>query len=314
MTTRSCVIGGAGFIGTHLVGELLNTGRIVRIVGRRDPSLIHIPKGVEYFQGDIRNRDFIFEALQDVDEIVDFAYSSVPKTSYENPILDITDNLPGSVGLFDIASILPIKKLVFVSSGGTVYGEPQSLPIVESHPTNPISPYGITKLALEKYAHMYYSLKNLPVVCVRPSNPYGEDQKPFVGQGFIATAIASVMAGQELKIFGEQGTIRDYIHVNDLARALVAALDFGVSGECYNAGSAIGRSNLEVIEQISIHAKKCGFKPLVSHVPPRSFDVSANILDNSKLFAVSGWQPHLEFAAGIERTWNWFYNNKSRFS
>ena len=158
MTTRSCVIGGAGFIGTHLVGELLNTGRIVRIVGRRDPSLIHIPKGVEYFQGDIRNRDFMFEALQDVDEVVDFAYSSVPKTSYENPILDITDNLPGSVGLFDIASILPIKKLVFVSSGGTVYGEPQSLPIVESHPTNPISPYGITKLALEKYAHMYYSL------------------------------------------------------------------------------------------------------------------------------------------------------------
>jgi UDP-glucose 4-epimerase len=307
--SRCCVIGGAGFIGSHLVNELLDSGRVVRVVGRRDPELTLLPEKVEYFQGDIRNREFISEALKGVDEVVDLAYSSVPKTSYENPVLDITDNLPSSVGLFDVASTLPIRKLVFVSSGGTVYGEPQGLPISETHPTNPISPYGITKLALEKYAQMYCRLRNLPVVCLRPSNPYGEQQKPFVGQGFIATAIASILAGHEIKIFGDQGTIRDYIYVKDVAKALVAALDFGISGECYNAGSAVGRSNLEIIEQISIHAKICGLKPLVTHIAPRSFDVSANVLDASKLHAVSGWQSELEFAAGIERTWSWFYNN-----
>lgn len=307
--SRCCVIGGAGFIGSHLVNELLDSGRIVRVIGRRDLELTSLPEKVEYFQGDIRNREFISEALKGVDEVVDLAYSSVPKTSYENPVLDITDNLPSSVGLFDVASTLPIRKLVFVSSGGTVYGEPQSLPISETHPTNPISPYGITKLALEKYAQMYCRLRSLPVVCVRPSNPFGELQKPFVGQGFIATAIASILAGHEVKIFGDQGTIRDYIYVKDVAKALVAALDFGIPGECYNAGSAVGRSNLEIIEQISIHAKLCGLKPLVTHVSPRSFDVSANVLDTSKLHAISGWQSELGVAAGIERTWSWFYNN-----
>jgi UDP-glucose 4-epimerase len=307
--TRCCVIGGAGFIGGHLVNELLDSGRIVRVVGRRDVVLTALPENVEYFQGDIRNREFISEALQGVDEVIDLAYSSIPKTSYENPVLDITDNLPSSVGLFDVASTLPIRKLVFVSSGGTVYGEPQSLPISETHPTNPISPYGITKLAVEKYAQMYSRLRGLPVVCVRPSNPFGEQQKPFVGQGFIATAMASILAGQEIKIFGDRGTTRDYIYVKDVATALVAALDFGISGECYNAGSAVGRSNLEIIDQISIHAKMCGLEPLVTHVPSRLFDVSANVLDISKLHAVSGWQPKLGFAAGMERTWNWFHKN-----
>ena len=309
MPTRCCVSGGAGFIGQHLVDELLNTGREVRVVGRRDPSQINMSEKVEYFQGDIRNRDFIVNILQDMDEVVDLAYSSVPKTSYENPILDITDNLPGSVELFDIASTLPIKKIVFVSSGGTIYGEPKNLPINENHPTNPISPYGITKLALEKYAHMYFKLKGLPVVCIRPSNPYGEGQKAFVGQGFIATAIASIIAGQELKVFGEQGTIRDYIHVTDLAKSLVAALDYGVDGECYNASSAVGLSNLEVIKQISIYAQQLGLKTSVVHLPPRLFDVSVNVLDSSKLMNLSGWKPLLTFSAGIERTWNWYFNN-----
>lgn len=308
---RCCVIGGAGFIGSHLVKELLATGRTVRVAGRRDPSQIHLPKEVEYFQGDIRNRDFLEKILKNVNEVVDLAYSSVPKTSYENPILDINDNLPGSVGLLDIASNLDIKKLVFVSSGGTVYGEPQYLPLDENHPTNPISPYGITKLALEKYAQMYYKLKKLPVVCVRPSNPFGEGQKAFIGQGFIATGIASVLAGQELKIFGERGTIRDYIYIADLARATVAALDFGLPGNCYNAGSGHGLSNLDVIEQIAAVSKKYDLTPIVSHLPPRLFDVSANVLDSKKLIDISGWSPQVNFSEGIERTWDWFYKNRT---
>jgi len=303
---RCCVIGGSGFIGAYLIHELLESGREVLVIGRRERGLLSLPDNVAYLQGDIRNREVITYALKGVDEVVDLAYSSVPKTSYENPLLDITDNLPGSVALFDMASQLSLKKMLFVSSGGTVYGEPQSLPITEDHSTNPISSYGITKLTLEKYAQMYYKTRALPVVCVRPSNPYGEGQRQFVGQGFVATAIASMLTGKEIKIFGSQGTIRDYIYVGDVAKALVAALDFGVPGECYNIGSSVGRANLEVIEQISVAAKIHSVKPWITHAPPRSFDVSENVLSTEKLFAISGWRPETEFSIGIERIWNWY--------
>ena len=304
---KCCVIGGAGFIGQHLVAALLETGRDVRVVGRRARATISLPDNVEYLQGDIRSRDFVAQVLSGVDELVDLAYSSVPQTSFDNPILDILDNLPGSVSLFEAACTMPLKKMIFVSSGGTVYGEPQSLPIDENHLTNPISPYGITKLALEKYAQMYHRIRGLPVVCVRPSNPYGEGQKSFVGQGFVATAVASILGGKEIKIFGAQGTIRDYVYVGDVAKALVAALDFGVQGECYNVGSAVGRSNLEIIDELTIHAKKHGFSPCVTHVESRAFDVSANVLDIKKLFDISGWKPAVDFSASFERTWDWYY-------
>lgn len=305
---KCCVIGGAGFIGTHFVNTLLETGRDVLVVGRRPRGLTSLPGKVEYRQGDIRSREFVKNILKDVDEVVDLAHSSVPKTSYENPVLDVMDNLPGSVSLFEAACDFPLRKMLFVSSGGTVYGEPRSLPIDEDHPTNPVSPYGITKLALEKYAQMYHRIRGLPVVCARPSNPYGEGQQPFIGQGFVATAIASILAGKEIKIFGTAGTIRDYIYISDVAKALVSVLDVGLPGECYNIGSGKGRTNIEVIEQISVFARKSNKNPIVTNEAPRLFDVSANVLSTGKLFAISGWRPEIEFDAGIERIWDYFHN------
>lgn len=306
---RCCVIGGAGFLGSHLVSALRETGRDVLVVGRSDRGTVRLPPGVAYLQGDIQNRAFISNALAGVGELVDLAYSSVPKTSFENPIQDIADNLPGSVALFDVASGLNLRKMVFVSSGGTVYGEPLQLPITETHPTNPISPYGITKLALEKYAQVYHRMRQLPVLCVRPSNPYGERQRPYIGQGFIATAMASMLSGREIRVFGQHGTIRDYIYVQDVAEALICALDKGLPGESYNIGSSVGLSNSEVLSEISRVALASGVQPRITHVEPRSFDVSANILDVEKLRTLSGWQPTTVFAEGIARTWDWYCKN-----
>ncbi len=303
--TICCVIGGSGFIGKHLAQALMESGRQVRVVD------LHVPKsglhlGIEYCQGDIRDARFLAKSLEGADELVDLAYSSVPKTSFEDPIADIIQNLPSSVALFELASKLPLKKLIFASSGGTVYGEPNSLPISETHPTNPISPYGITKLALEKYAFMFHKLKGLPIVCVRPSNPFGEGQRPFVGQGFIATAIASILSRQEISIFGANGTVRDYIYVGDAVKGLVSALDHGVPGECYNIGSGVGRSNLEVIDTLARVAKKHGHVVKVTHKPERPFDVTANILDCSKLNRISGWEPRVDFEVAIQQAYSWY--------
>jgi UDP-glucose 4-epimerase len=304
-----CVIGGAGFIGCHLVHALLAQSRKVIVVGRSPIPFRKLPKGVQYICGDYGDRHFLNNTLINVDEIVDLAYSSVPGTSFENPVEDILINLPSVVRLLEVTSSLPVQKVVIISSGGTIYGQAKSLPICEDHPTNPISPYGVTKLAVEKYAFLFKELKGLPVVAVRPSNAFGEHQRPFSGQGFVATAIASALEDKEIIIYGESGSIRDYIYVTDVARGIVAALNDGLPGSCYNLGSGIGRSNKDVLEAIRPLAESVGLGLKVKNAAPRQFDVASNVLDSSKLMYDTGWKPGVTFAEGIDRTWNWFLKN-----
>lgn len=301
-----CVIGGTGFIGSRVVERLLTAGRKVSAVGRsRQPSR-PLPGEVAYRCGDLGDEKFLRDALQGVDEVIDLAYTTVPKTSFENPVGDILDNLPAAVTLLRVAGEMALEKVVVVSSGGVIYGKAERLPMTEDHPTNPISPYGITKLAVEKYALMYGEACGLPVVCVRPANAYGEGQRPFAGQGFVATAIASILRGREVLIYGENGTLRDYIHVTDVAAGIVAALEKGAPGSCYNVGTGVGFSNRDVLEMIFPLARAQGLNPRLQVLPLRQFDVPANVLDSAKLFAASGWQAEIPFAAGMERTWKWF--------
>jgi UDP-glucose 4-epimerase len=304
-----CVIGGTGFIGSHLVELLHKHGRQVTVVGRNPQPSRMLPDGVRYVAGDYGDRYFLTGVLQGIEEVINLAYTTVPKTSFEDPVRDILDNLPASVNLFEVARDLGIKKLVLVSSGGTVYGEAQKLPISESHPTDPISPYGISKLAIEKYAMMFNKNDALPVVCVRPGNAYGVGQRPFVGQGFIATAMASLLKGVEITLFGDTGTIRDYVHVVDVAHGILAILEQGAPGSCYNIGSGIGRSNRDILDAIYPHSKKAGIEMRIRIEPLRHFDVSANVLDCSKLQGETGWKTMIKFQEGIESTWEWFLKN-----
>ena len=301
-----CVIGGCGFIGTHIVDTLLTLDRKITVIDKNPlPSKV-LPKEVRYITGDFGDKNLLVEVLKDVNEVIHLAYSTIPKTSFENPINDIIENLPATVGLLDVASNLEIEKLVLVSSGGTVYGKANEVPIKEDHPTNPISPYGITKLACEKYANMFYNLRGLPVVCVRPGNAYGERQKPFTGQGFIATAIASILKEKEIILYGETGTIRDYIYVTDVAEGIIAAMNYGILGSCYNIGSGVGRSNKDILDIIHPYAVSAGLEPRVKILPLRQFDVSINVLDSTKLTKATGWKKNISFEEGIEKVWTWF--------
>ena len=301
-----CVIGGAGFLGSHVVEILHTKGAQVTVVGRASVPSRVLPEGVRYISGDYGERTFLLGALKGVEEIVNLAYSTVPSTSFDDPVEDIIDNLPAAVGLFEVASRLAVRKIVVVSSGGTVYGPAQDVPILETHPTNPISPYGVTKLAIEKYGLMFMKLKGLPVVIVRPANAFGEHQKPFAGQGFVATAMASILRRKELFLYGDPGTIRDYIHVTDVATGIVAALELGIPGSVYNIGSGEGRSNKDILSAIYPLAQAAGIEPKVNILPSRQFDVEANILNSGKLKQETGWVTAVPFNVGIERTWNWF--------
>ncbi len=306
-TGTTAVIGGAGFIGRAVVDELLTQGRRVVVIGREKTPLPALPIGVRYVRSPANDGSAALkQALQEVDEVVDLAYATVPGTSFQDPVNDILVNLPEAVRLFELAATLPLKKFVWISSGGTVYGRTTAEQIPETHPTLPLSPYGITKLAIEKYAHIYFESKGLPIVCVRPSNAFGEGQRTYSGQGFIATAIASVLDGRELTLFGEQGTIRDYLHVADVAAGIVAVLLHGQPGEVYNLGSSQGLTNRQVLDYLAPLATETGHSVQINVLPPRPFDVPANVLDCTKLRTETGWQPRLTFVQALARTWAWY--------
>jgi UDP-glucose 4-epimerase len=301
------VIGGTGFIGRAVVDELLKQGRRVIVIGREEKPTSSLPNDVRYVSSSPHDNGIALKhALQEVDEVIDLAYATVPGTSFKDPVNDILVNLPEAVRLFELAATLPLKKFVWISSGGTVYGRTTAKQITEMHPTLPLSPYGITKLAIEKYAHMYFESKGLPIVCVRPSNAFGEGQRTYSGQGFIATAIASILDGRALTLFGEQGTIRDYLHVADVATGIVAALLHGRPGEVYNLGSSQGLTNRQVLDYLALLAAETGHAVQINVLPPRPFDVPANVLDCAKLRTETGWQPRLTFAQALSRTWAWY--------
>lgn len=309
---RTCVIGGAGFIGSHVVELLLSQGRDVTVVGRSPRPVRLLPDGVLYHAGDYGDGCFLRGILQEMDEVIALAHTTVPKSSFDDPVSDILGNLPAAVKLFETALLCGTGKLVFVSSGGTIYGNTTELPIAEDFPTNPISPYGITKLAMEKYAFMFHVTHNMPVICVRPGNAYGPGQIPFSGQGLVATAIASILTGQEILSYGAERMIRDYLHVRDIASGIIAALELGRAGESYNIGSCIGRSTGEVIEAIASYGRNEGYHAVVREFPGRSFDVSANVLNSRKLMTETGWTPEISFDKGISETWRWYVDNQKR--
>jgi UDP-glucose 4-epimerase len=304
---RSCVIGGGGFIGRYLAKALAASGRDVLVLGRRaDVSFADesVRKAIHYQAVDAADISVMRPLLATCDEVIDLAYSTVPKTSYSDPIFDLQSNLPRVVALMEeLQHHSQLRRFMVVSSGGTVYGHASRLPISEYAETEPVSPYGITKLTIERYALMYHRLHNLPLVMVRPANAYGHGQLPFMGQGFIATAMGSVLAGKHVTVFGERGTVRDYVHASDVALAMVAALEHGTNGAVYNIGSGVGRSNLDIVDLIRPLAKKVNLPVMMNYEEERKFDVAANVLNVDRLRSCSGWLPKVKIEDGLQEMW-----------
>lgn len=303
---KTLIIGGAGFIGSHLIKLLnqQNSRELIVVGGSKEPKY-QLPDNVVYRAVDANDVNELEALLDDSDEVIDLAYASVPKTSFDDPIEDIQVNLPLSVNLLQLASKANLKKFLLVSSGGTVYGNTRSLPIRETNPTMPISPYGITKLAIEKYANFYYELSALPVIIVRPSNPYGPNQLGKLSQGFVGAAIHAALNGKPIFVFGESGTVRDYIFIDDLATGIMAALDFGKIGEIYNIGTGIGTNNMQIINTLNSSPMLKNNELMVKFLPERGFDVKSNILSSNKLGDISGWKPKVSLVDGLEKTFLW---------
>jgi UDP-glucose 4-epimerase len=300
---RSCVIGGGGFIGRYLCEALAASGRDVLVLGRK-PNIKFIDRRIQYQAVDAADMNVLRPLLATCDEVVDMAYATVPKTSYSDPMFDLQSNLPRVVALMEeLQHHSHLRRFMVVSSGGTVYGHANRLPISEYAETEPVSPYGITKLTIERYALMYHRLHDLPLVVVRPANAYGHGQLPFMGQGFIATAMGNVLAGKAISVFGACGTVRDYVHAKDVASGMLAALEYGTNGAAYNIGSGVGRSNLDIIDLIRPLAMQANLPMMVNHEEERKFDVAANVLNFGRLLSCSGWLPKVSMEEGLQEMW-----------
>ncbi|MBW4055879.1 MAG: NAD-dependent epimerase/dehydratase family protein [Proteobacteria bacterium] len=249
------------------------------------------------------------EALQGVEIVYHLISTTVPGTSNLNPVVDINDNLVATVVLLDQMIKMGVKRIVYLSSGGTVYGKPHKVPIAEEHPLNPICSYGVVKVAIENYLHMYQELYGLRPTIIRPSNPFGPRQGHEGVQGVIATFIAKIFLNQSLNVWGDGSVIRDYMYVTDLARLCIVAGEENHTG-VFNAGSGQGISISSIIKQLEVISGK---KPSVSYEPGRNFDVKEMVLDINHTKNITGWCPTVDLTNGLLKHWNWYTSLPQHF-
>ncbi|NTV14351.1 MAG: NAD-dependent epimerase/dehydratase family protein [Desulfobulbaceae bacterium] len=296
---RAMVLGGTGFIGSHLVDRLLAAGHQVRVFSR-SPERFRAPVvGVDYRQAELADQPALVAALTGVEVVYHLISTTVPATSNRDPVYDIESNLVGMVRLLQAIRDSGVRRLVYLSSGGTVYGSPQVLPIPEGHPLHPICSYGIVKVAAENYLHMFQQLHGLEYLVLRASNPYGERQGHYGVLGVIGTFLHKLRSGEALEVWGDGSLVRDFLHVDDLARLCVQAGSSDRQG-IYNAGSGRGYSIREVLACI---AQVVGRELPVTWREGRSFDVPQVVLDVAKAEADFAWHPEIELVDGISRTW-----------
>lgn len=302
---KTLVIGGNGFIGCHLVDQLIEQGHSVRVLDRYPSRFREARKEVENLIGDLGNHGEVAHAVKDMDWVFHLAYTTLPQTSNDDPVYDIRSNIADSVQLFQECRQSNVKKVVFISSGGTVYGVPKTSPIKEDHTTEPICSYGITKLAIEKYLYLFYTQWGLDYVVLRLSNPYGILQNPRAKQGVIGVFLGAAAEGKPINIFGDGEIVRDYIYVTDAARALVSAAEYqpGASDpRIFNIGAGRGHSLNEIVDEI----KKNIDRPVtVNYQPGRAVDVPSNVLDIKLAEKHLNWSAQTELGAGLRETWNW---------
>jgi UDP-glucose 4-epimerase len=299
----SClVLGGAGFIGSHLAEVLLQAGHRVRIFDR--PHLDRLPsflqrREFEVFTGDFLNPYVLSAALEGSEIVFHLVSTTLPKTSNDNPVYDVESNVVGTLRLLELCRSQGVRKVVFVSSGGTVYGVPRSVPIDETHPTEPICSYGIQKLVIEKYLQLNHRIHGLDYCVVRPSNLYGPRQRLDVAQGAVAVFLDRALRGQPIEVWGDGSAVRDYLYVGDAAEALLKAAAFEGEPRLFNIGSGVGSSLKQLIKEIEA---LLGRPLAVAYAAARPLDVPVNVLDTSLARRHLGWTARTSLAEGLRRT------------
>jgi UDP-glucose 4-epimerase len=300
---RVLVLGGSGFLGSHIVDKFLAEKHDVCVYDLYPERFRRSPKGIKFYTGDFGNVGALDELISTgFDAVIHCVSTTTPKSSNESPEFDIQSNVIGTLYLLDICVKHKVGKLVFMSSGGTVYGDIGDLDLVdESHSVKPMCSYGVSKLTIEHYLEVYRHLRGLDYVALRLSNPFGERQSPLRALGALTVFLHRTLKGQNVEVWGDGAVTRDFIYVGDVASAVHLATVKSVSG-VFNVGTGTGLSLRDILAEIK-HA--VGREPTVDWLPGRSFDVPRIVLDASKLKSATDWRCQTTLQDGVAITTDW---------
>jgi UDP-glucose 4-epimerase len=230
-------------------------------------------------------------------------WTTIHEVANQDPAGDVTANLIPTIHLLEACRNAGVRRVIFTSSGGTVYGPAQVWPIPEGHPVNPVNSYGVTKLATEKYLHMFRHLYGLDYAIFRPSVPYGPRQNPLARQGAVAVFLYRVARDLPVTIWGDGSVSRDYFYVSDLANALIAGGENKLPVQrIFNIG---GKEEVSLIELIGRVEEVVGKRARVEYAPARGFDAPRIVLDTRLAGQELGWKPAVSLADGLVATWKW---------
>lgn len=302
---RVLVTGGAGFIGSHVAEQLLSRGHEVAVLdnlstGKRE----NVPSGARFYEADIRSgcaevfEDFRPEAVSHQAAQMDV------RRSVAEPDFDAEVNVIGTVRLLEACVRGGVRRVVFASTGGAIYGEQREFPAAEDHPEFPISPYGVSKLAGERYLHYYNAQYGLPYAALRYSNVYGPRQDPHGEAGVVAIFCGRLAAGKRATINGTGEQTRDYVYVGDVARANVLALENGIPPGAYNIGTGVETSVNELYERLRRLSGREDLEP--EHGPAKPGEQQRSCVDPSLAGRVMGWRPEVDLDTGLKETLRFF--------
>ncbi len=300
------VTGGAGFIGSHIVDKLIeNNYNVIILDNLTTGNKNNINPKAEFVNADIRDKDLDEKInFKDIEVVIHQAAQINVRYSVENPVNDANINILGIINILEFMEKYDINKIIFASSGGAVYGEPNYLPVDENHPINPLSPYGLSKYVGEEYIKLYNRLHGIEYAILRYSNVYGERQDPRGEAGVISIFIDKMLKNQNPVIFGDGNQTRDFVYVGDVARANLMALNW--KNEIVNIGTG---KETSVNELFNIIKNEIGFKRTAIYDKPREGEVYRIYLNIKKAESL-GWKPEVDLKEGIKKVVNWMKNYK----
>lgn len=306
MGQKCLIFGAGGFIGMNLAPALLKHGAVVRAIGRR-PLLASVDSAIEWIATSFDDTDAVAASVRWADVIFHLSGGTTPHSSIRDPVKDAECSILHTLRLLEIAREHGKPRIVFASSGGAVYGAVECLPISEDNREHPISAYGVSKLAIEKYLDVYHHLYGLPAITMRISNAYGPFQLPHRGQGLIATLLAAALAETSVEIWGDGEIVRDFIYIDDVVDAMIAAAVYDGTGRVFNVGSGTGLSVNAVADAVDALLLAPPLKRI--YRPAQKTDVAVNVLDTALICEKMGWQKKVSFSQGLRRTAFWIKEN-----